>query len=133
MRRFYPSEDITPGVTDIRTFSTNSYGTRGKEPSGKSPIRTLTIGGSTTADTVLDDAEVWPASLERYLDDETGNQKRARVANSQAQFASPPDAHHLSAAPAAADRLRDPICGVRSDSACVAISFRTRGSIYLLV
>jgi len=81
-RYFYPSEEITPGVTGVSTFSTNSYGTRGREPSGNEQLRILTIGGSTTSDTVLDDTEAWPARLEKHLDAKLGNQELVWVANS---------------------------------------------------
>ena len=63
---FYPSEEITPGVTDPSFFSTNSYGTRGPELHGET-VRILTVGGSTTACTVLDDSETWPHLLMEEL------------------------------------------------------------------
>jgi lysophospholipase L1-like esterase len=70
-RVFYPSDEITPGVHDPSSFTTNSYGARGPELDGE-PIRILTIGGSTTACTVLDDDETWPALLMRELNERAG-------------------------------------------------------------
>jgi lysophospholipase L1-like esterase len=63
---FYPSDAITPGVNGVSYFTTNSFGTRGPELAGE-PVRILTVGGSTTACTVLDDTETWPARLMEYL------------------------------------------------------------------
>src|SRR5688572_21902752 len=76
----YPSEQITPGVSGVTRFSTNSYGTRGRQPTGQERLRILTVGGSTTACTVLDDQETWPAVLERLLD--PGGNNAVWVANS---------------------------------------------------
>jgi lysophospholipase L1-like esterase len=78
----YPSEEITPGVAGVSRFSTNSFGTRGREPSGRERLRILTIGGSTTADSLLDDSEAWPAVLEERLDAEAGVEGFVWVANS---------------------------------------------------
>ena len=61
-RLLYPSEGVTPGVAGVSRFTTNSYGTRGPELQGER-VRILTIGGSTTACTVLDDSETWPQRL----------------------------------------------------------------------
>ena len=66
----YPSEEITPGVRGPSYFTTNSYGTRGPELAGQ-PIRILTVGGSTTACTALDDSEAWPALLMQELNGKT--------------------------------------------------------------
>ena len=82
VRHFYPSEEITPGISGVSTFSTNSYGTRGREPTGNEQLRILTVGGSTTADTVLDDSEAWPARLEKHLDAALEGQGKVWVANS---------------------------------------------------
>ncbi len=57
---FYPSEELTPGISGISYFSTNSFGCRGPELNGERH-RLLVIGGSTTACTALDDASAWPA------------------------------------------------------------------------
>ncbi len=70
-RVFYPSDDITPGIHDPSRFTTNSYGARGPELDGE-PIRILTVGGSTTACTVLDDDETWPALLMKDLNVRAG-------------------------------------------------------------
>jgi lysophospholipase L1-like esterase len=78
----YPSEEITPGVSGVSRFSTNSFGTRGREPSGRERLRILTIGGSTTADSLLDDSEAWPAVLEAKLNSEAASDDLVWVANS---------------------------------------------------
>lgn len=78
---FHPSEAITPGVSGASYFSTNSFGTRGPEPDGER-VRILTVGGSTTACTVLDDSEAWPALLMRYLDEDAGDPRAYWVGNS---------------------------------------------------
>ena len=78
---FYPSEAITPGVSGVSYFSTNGFGTRGPEPDGER-VRILTVGGSTTACTVLDDSEAWPALLMRYLDEDAGDPRAYWVGSS---------------------------------------------------
>ena len=87
MKVFYPNEQITPGVTDPSYFTTNTFGTRGPEWRGE-PIKILTIGGSTTACTVLDDSETWPALLMRFLNQEVNDEKKVWVTNSGV------DGHH---------------------------------------
>jgi lysophospholipase L1-like esterase len=81
VRYLYPSEEITPGVSGVSRFSTNSYGARGREPNGRERLRILTLGGSTTACTVLDDTKTWPAVLERLLDRRLGAKNEVWVAN----------------------------------------------------
>lgn len=66
VRILHPSDEITPGVSGPSRFTTNSWGTRGPELAGE-PIRILTVGGSTTADSILDDAETWTALLAQHL------------------------------------------------------------------
>lgn len=78
---FYPSEQVTPGVSGVSRFTTNSFGTRGPELNGER-IRILTIGGSTTACTVLDDEETWPALLMNYLNHGANDPAFAWVTNS---------------------------------------------------
>ncbi len=77
----YPSEEITPGVSGPSYFTTNSVGTRGPEFADQR-VRILTIGGSTTACTVLDDSETWPALLMTYLNEYAGDQGSVWVTNS---------------------------------------------------
>ena len=66
VRVFYPVEEITPGISGVSYFTVNSFGTRGPELDGEEE-RILTIGGSTTADTFLDDNESWSMLLMQYL------------------------------------------------------------------
>lgn len=66
VRVLHPSEEVTPGVSGPSRFTTNSFGTRGPELAGE-PIRILTVGGSTTACSTLDDAETWTALLAARL------------------------------------------------------------------
>jgi len=80
-KTFYPSEEITPGVSGVSHFSTNAFGTRGPELRGER-LRILTVGGSTTACTVLDDSEEWPQLLMRALDESEGDPSYAWVTNS---------------------------------------------------
>jgi lysophospholipase L1-like esterase len=78
---FYPSEQITPGVSGVSRFTTNSFGTRGPELNGER-VRILTIGGSTTACTVLDDEETWPALLMDYMNHDVNDSAFVWVTNS---------------------------------------------------
>lgn len=78
---FYPSEQATPGVSGVSHFTTNSFGTRGPELNGEQ-FRILTIGGSTTACTVLDDKETWPALLMDYLNRDANDSTLVWVTNS---------------------------------------------------
>ena len=78
----YPSEEITPGISGVSKFTTNSYGTRGREPNGDEDLRILTVGGSTTACTILDDDETWPALLDKALNDKINNPGAVWVTNS---------------------------------------------------
>jgi lysophospholipase L1-like esterase len=55
----YPTPEITGGVSGVAYFTTNSFGCRGPELANQKH-RLLTIGGSTTACTVLNDDETWP-------------------------------------------------------------------------
>lgn len=68
----YPSEEVTPGISDPSYVTANSFGARGPEL-GDQPIRILTIGGSTTACTALDDGEAWPALLMEELNEKAGD------------------------------------------------------------
>jgi lysophospholipase L1-like esterase len=78
----YPSEEITPGVSGVSRFTTNSFGARGRELNGREQLKILTVGGSTTACTVLDDSKTWPAVLERLLGELMGDKELVWVANS---------------------------------------------------
>jgi lysophospholipase L1-like esterase len=78
---FYPSAEITPGVDGVSYFTTNSYGTRGPEL-GRERVRLLTIGGSTTACTVLDDHETWPYLLMQDVDEDAHDPNLLWVTNS---------------------------------------------------
>jgi lysophospholipase L1-like esterase len=80
-RVFFPSQPITPGVTGRSYFTTNGLGTRGPEWSGER-VKILIVGGSTTACTVLDDAEAWPQLLMDDLNADAGNPKAYWVTNS---------------------------------------------------
>ena len=80
-RNFYPTDEITPGITGTSKFTSNSFGARGPELKGER-IRILTIGGSTTACTVLDDTESWPQLLMDHLNADAGDDKFCWVTNS---------------------------------------------------
>jgi len=77
----YPSPEITPGVEGVSHFTTNSYGTRGPDL-GQERVRLLTIGGSTTACTVLDDVETWPYLLMQDVDSDAKDPQLLWVTNS---------------------------------------------------
>jgi len=80
-RVFFPSEPITPGVSGRSYFTTNSLGTRGPEWDGER-VKILTVGGSTTACTVLDDSEAWPRLLMDDLNADAHDPKAYWVTNS---------------------------------------------------
>lgn len=77
----YPSEEITPGISGVSHFTTNSYGLRGRDPADER-IKILTIGGSTTACFELDDSETWPHLVMEYLNEDAGVPDFAWVGNS---------------------------------------------------
>ena len=81
VQKFYPSEEITPGITGVSSFSTNRFGCRGPELDGER-VKLLTIGGSTTACTVLDDSETWPQLLMNDVNQKVGDPKYLWVTNS---------------------------------------------------
>ena len=62
---------ITPGIDGPVTISFNQYGFRGPELASVSKpadtLRVFCVGGSTTACLNLDDADTWPAQLQRML------------------------------------------------------------------
>lgn len=78
---FYPSEAITPGITGQSYFTTNEFGTRGPAPDGER-VRLLTVGGSTTACTALDDSETWPRLLHQNLNAAVGDPHAFWLTNS---------------------------------------------------
>lgn len=78
---FYPSAEITPGVEGVSNFTTNSFGTRGPELAGER-VRLLTVGGSTTACTVLDDKEAWPYLLMQDVNEAAHDPSLLWVTNS---------------------------------------------------
>jgi lysophospholipase L1-like esterase len=81
VKRFYPNDELTPGVDGVSRFTTGSFGTRGPEPDGER-FRVLTIGGSTTACTILDDSEEWPHLVMELLNEGSTDGKLAWVTNS---------------------------------------------------
>jgi len=81
VKKFYPNDEITPGVEGVTLFTTNSFGTRGPEPDGER-FRILTVGGSTTACTILDDSETWPHLVMEELNERSPDGKLAWVTNS---------------------------------------------------
>ena len=81
VRNFYPSNEITPGVTGTSQVAINSYGTRGPELRDQR-IRILTVGGSTTACRILDDSETWPSLLMKNLNEAVDGNATVWVTNS---------------------------------------------------
>jgi hypothetical protein len=78
---FYPDESYTPGVSGTSYLSTNSLGCRGPERNGEKHAL-LTVGGSTTACTMLDDAEAWPQLLMDRVNERIGDPEFLWVTNS---------------------------------------------------
>lgn len=57
---FDPDPRLTPGIDGRARFSVNSLGLRGDElPKDSAAFRLLVVGGSTTENVYLDDAETW--------------------------------------------------------------------------
>ncbi len=81
VEHFYPSNEITPGVTGISRVTINSHGTRGPELEGQK-TRILAVGGSTTICNIVDDCEAWPSLLMEYLNDAPENEGGVWVTNS---------------------------------------------------
>jgi len=77
----YPNEKITPGVSGESYFRANSLGCRGPEYSGQR-FGLLTIGGSTTACTQLDDSEAWPQLVMDKVNAQLEDQRALWVINS---------------------------------------------------
>ncbi len=78
---FYPSEDLTPGISGVSYFSTNVFGCRGTDPDGERH-RLLVVGGSTTACTALDDSKAWPALVMQLVNARVRDPKFLWVTNS---------------------------------------------------
>lgn len=78
--RFYPyhpssvkvQHPVTPGVQGPSYFTTNSHGCRGPELAGQKH-RMLVIGGSTAANTLLDDSESWPRLIMEKINARMGS------------------------------------------------------------
>lgn len=66
-RVFYPRPEVLPGVGSRSVFSINERGIRGRLPGSEAEYRVLAVGGSTTECLYLDDADAWPALVERGL------------------------------------------------------------------
>lgn len=65
----YPSSELITGVQAPITYSTNTYGVRGTSiPRSSKALRVLCVGGSTTDNFYLDDAQTWQSHLERELE-----------------------------------------------------------------
>lgn len=64
---FYPRPEVLPGVGPRSVFSINERGIRGRLPGPDGEYRVLAVGGSTTECLYLDDADAWPALVERGL------------------------------------------------------------------
>lgn len=70
---FHPSPRYLPGVGGLTRFTINAQGLRSEGPLPGGPgYRILTIGGSSTICTYLDDAEAWPRLLQDALNEPTG-------------------------------------------------------------
>lgn len=63
---FKPSPEGTPGIVAPAHIVINRYGLRG-DPPGSGHPRIVAVGGSTTEDVMLNDAETWPGRLQALL------------------------------------------------------------------
>lgn len=71
-----PDPRLLPGIAGRARFTVNSLGLRGSElPEDSSVLRILVVGGSTTENVYLDDAETWTGLLERRLDPLPGGRR----------------------------------------------------------
>lgn len=66
-RVFTPLPDKFPGISGQKRFFINSLGMRGDELQIKLTRRILALGGSTTENGMLDEAETWPYRLQTKL------------------------------------------------------------------
>jgi lysophospholipase L1-like esterase len=68
-RTFHPDPALMPGIDGTSEFRISSLGLRAREaaPAGAASPRVLAVGGSTTECLYLDQAEAWPALVERGL------------------------------------------------------------------
>lgn len=64
---FHVSQEGTPGVTEDAHIRINRLGLRGDPPSRGATPSILAIGGSTTEDVVLNDADTWTGRLQSEL------------------------------------------------------------------
>jgi hypothetical protein len=64
---FRPSPQGTPGISEDAHIKINALGLRGEMPTRASTPRILAIGGSTTEDIMLNDAETWTGRLQARL------------------------------------------------------------------
>src|SRR5207248_11640050 len=73
---FRPDEAAYPGIMGVSHYTTNSLGLRGPEfHARETEYRILTIGGSTTECTYLDDSETWQSLLMQRLNQQGGRRK----------------------------------------------------------
>jgi lysophospholipase L1-like esterase len=77
----YPNPNVTPGVSGDSYFHVNSLGCRGPDYEGQRR-GLLTVGGSTTACTQLDDSETWPQLVMDAINSKSGDLHELWVTNS---------------------------------------------------
>jgi len=74
-RTFKPLPNAVPGIEGESRFLVNSEGIRGEELLPEHTYRTLTVGGSTTENTYLDQSETWQYLLQKGLNKNSSNQR----------------------------------------------------------
>jgi len=99
---FYPSEEVTPGVSGVSRVTINSLGCRGPEYAGEQ-VKLLVLGSSTAACTQLDDEEAWPQLVMRGVNEASGDPRRLWVAN--AAIDGTDSTHHVAQAKILVPRL----------------------------
>ena len=82
-----------PGIQGVSRYTTNSLGLRGPEPEAREgAYRIVTVGGSTTECTYLDDTETWQHLLMQRLNQQG---RRRRVWIGSAGISGYPTVNHL--------------------------------------
>ena len=64
---FRPSREGTPGIDEDAHIKINELGLRGDMPTARSSPMILAVGGSTTEDIMLNDADMWTGRLQALL------------------------------------------------------------------
>jgi len=69
---FFPNPEIFPGVRDTSYLEINARGLRGSNADISHAVNILVLGGSAAECMYLDQSETWPALIEKYLNEKSG-------------------------------------------------------------